>query len=53
MENLIKKINWKKVAAIASCVISGVLAFGEAMSEQKSAARLEDMETRLKNLESK
>ena len=53
MGELIKKINWKKVMAIASRVVSGVIAFNEARSDQQSTARLEALETRVNNLESK
>ena len=53
MKEILAKVDWKKVAKIGGCVLTGVMAFASAVSEQKAADKLLDMETRLKNLESK
>ena len=53
MKELLVKVDWKKVAKIGGCVLTGVMAFASAVSEQKAADKLLDMEARLKNLESK
>ena len=53
MKELLAKVDWKKVAKIGGCVLTGVMAFTSAVSEQKQADKLLDMEARLKNLESK
>lgn len=50
---IFKKIDLQKVVAIASCVLAGVTAFAGAVSEQKQAAKIVELETRLSNLESK
>ena len=53
MEKILTKVDWRKVAKLAGCVFAGVMAFAQAVGEQKQAAHLVDLETRLKNLESK
>lgn len=53
MEGFIKKIDWKKVAKVCGCVLTGVLACVSALSEEKQASKIEELETRLSNLESK
>ena len=50
---ILSKINWQKVAKIGSCVLTGVMAYVSAVNEQKQAAKIVDLETRLSNLESK
>ena len=49
----LSKIDWKKVAKVGGCVLTGVMAYLSAVSEQKQAAKIVDLETRLSNLESK
>lgn len=53
MGNFVKKIDWKKVAKVASCVLTGVLACASALAEEKQSAKVEALEARLSNLESK
>lgn len=53
MGELIKKIDWKKVAKVASCVFTGVLACASALAEEKQTAKVAELEARLSNLESK
>ena len=45
------KINWKKVATIGGCIVTGVMAFWEAVEEHKQAERVDDMERRISELE--
>lgn len=49
----LSKINWKKVATIGGCVVTGVLAFAGAFDEHKQSERVEDMERRISELENK
>ena len=53
MEKLISKIDWKKVAKYAGCVLTGVFATIGAIADEKQAAKIVELETRLSNLESK
>ena len=53
MEKFLAKVDWKKLAKIGGCVLTGVMAFASAVSEQKQADKLLNMEARLKDLESK
>lgn len=50
---ILSKIDWKKVAKIGSCVLTGVMAYVSAVGEQKQAAKIAELESRLSNLESK
>ena len=50
---IISKINWKKVAKIGSCIFTGVMAYVSAVSDQKQAAKIVELESRLSNLETK
>lgn len=45
------KINWKKVATIGGCIVTGMMAFWEAIEEHKQSERVDDMEKRLSELE--
>ena len=47
------KINWSKVIKIGTCVITGVIAFVGALADEKQAARIDELEARLMQLESK
>ena len=49
----LSKIDWKKVAKVGGCVLTGVMAYLSAVGEQKQAAKIAEMEARLSNLESK
>jgi hypothetical protein len=53
MRNLISKIDWKKVLKYGSCVVTGIVACASAISEEKQASKIVELETRLHNLESK
>lgn len=53
MRNILTKINWKKVAKVGACVVSGVMAFSEAIGEQKKAEKFKKLEKRLSELEGK
>ena len=53
MKEILAKVDWKKVVKIGGCVVTGVMAFLSAVSEQKQADKLLEMETRLAELESK
>ena len=47
------KVNWAKVVKIGTCVVTGVIAFVGALADEKQAAKIVELETRLSNLESK
>ena len=53
MKELVQKINWQKVAKVAGCVLTGIMACASALGEQKQADKIVELETRLSNLESK
>lgn len=53
MKEKFANVDWKKVAKICGCVLTGIMAFASAVSEQKQADKMLEMETRLSNLESK
>lgn len=48
-----KKFDVAKLAGIASVIIAGVVAVVGEISSQKEHARIEDMDKRIKNLETK
>ena len=50
---IIKKIPWKKVIQIGTCVGAGIMAFSEAVGEQKKTEMIEGFEKRLSKLEGK
>lgn len=47
------KINWSKVIKIGTCVVTGIIAFVGALADEKQAAKIVELETRLANLENK
>lgn len=53
VKDALGKVNWKRVAKIGGCVVAGVVAFTEAIGEQKKAERFEGFEKRLSKLEGK
>lgn len=50
---IIKKVPWKKVIQIGACVGAGVMAFSEAVGEQKKTEMIESFEKRISKLEGK
>lgn len=47
------KTDLKKVVKIGACVVSGIIAFATAISDQKKDDELEDLKKRLSKLEGK
>lgn len=49
--NVVKNVPWKKVAGVASCVISGVVTAVSALNEHKQAEEFTNMKKRVAVLE--
>lgn len=47
------KLDLKKVAKIGACVVSGIIAFATAISDQKKDDEIDDLKKRLSKLEGK
>ena len=49
----LKKIPWKKIVKVGACLMTGVVAFSQAVGEQKREEEFEEMKQTLSELKGK
>lgn len=49
--DFVKNVDWKKVMSVAAAGVSAVVAFSNAMGEQRKNKEFEDLKKRLADLE--